>query len=131
MREPISKPVIIVNVVATLLTMAVSALVIADPGFALPASETVTAGVQTYATATAIRSLAIGAVLLWALLTRQREASIALLLATGLLQSGDALLHLHNANPASAAALTLAIIAFASTPRLRQRSTTPPPNRDS
>jgi hypothetical protein len=90
-----------------------------DPGIALPAGETITTGVQTYALATASRSLAIGAILLWALTTRRRDATTALLLVTGLFQTGDAAVHLTNANPAAAAAGVLAIIAFVSFRALR------------
>lgn len=99
--------------------MAVSVLVAIDPGIALPTGETVTAGVQTYALATSIRSLAIGAILLWALAVRRRDAAIALLLVTGLIQIGDAAVHLLNGNPAAVAAGVLAIIAFVSSRALR------------
>jgi hypothetical protein len=117
--EPPWKPVIAVNTATTLLAMTVSVLIAADPGIALPAGETITTGVQTYALATAIRSLAIGAILLWALTTRRRDATTALLLVTGLIQTGDAAVHLTNANPAAAAAGVLAIIAFVSSRALR------------
>ncbi|WP_157248172.1 hypothetical protein [Nonomuraea typhae] len=111
MRNPVF---LTINVLATLLTMVVSVLVIADPGFALPAGAEVTAAVDTFARATSIRSLAIGAVLLVLLARGARSGTLALLWVTGLLQAGDAVVHLLNGHPPAAAGAALAVAAFGS-----------------
>lgn len=103
-----------VNVAATLASIVVSMAAVADPGLALPEGETVTPGVETYARATAVRSIALAMVLLYAIVRRRFPALAALLLVTGLLQAGDAVIHLLNANPMAASAAVLAIIAIAS-----------------
>ncbi|MFI6498203.1 hypothetical protein [Nonomuraea typhae] len=111
MRNPVF---LTVNVLATLLTMAVSVLVIADPGFALPAGAEVTAAVETFARATSIRSMAIGTVLLVLLARGGRSGALALLWVTGLLQAGDAVVHLLNGNPSAVAGAALAAVAVGS-----------------
>lgn len=106
--------VVAVNVAATVMTMVVSVIVIADPAFALPAGAEVTAGVETFARACSLRSLAVGGALL-VLLARCSGPGLAVLLwVTGLIQLGDAFVHGVNGNPAAVAAGTLALVAFVS-----------------
>ncbi|MFC9994322.1 DUF4267 domain-containing protein [Nocardia sp. NPDC127526] len=118
MRNPIF---LTLNIFATVLTMAVSILILIDPAFALPADTEVTTGVTTFARACSIRSLAVGAALLLALARHSRATAITLLYATAVIQAGDATVHLLNANPASAAATTLAALALTSAHWLTRR----------
>ncbi|MFC5831483.1 hypothetical protein [Nonomuraea insulae] len=103
-----------VTVAATLMTLAVSVIVIADPAFALPAASPVTPGVETFARACSIRSLAVGGALLILLARRATAGLIVLLWVTGLFQAGDTLVHALNGNPAAFAAAVLAAVAFGS-----------------
>lgn len=103
-----------VNTAATLASIVVSVAAVADPGLALPEGQTVTPGVETYARATAVRSIALAVVLLYAIVRRRFPARVALLLVTGLLQAGDAVIHLLYASPMAASAAVLASIAIAS-----------------
>ncbi|MFI6290155.1 DUF4267 domain-containing protein [Nonomuraea sp. NPDC050790] len=103
---------VVVNVVATVVTLAVSVLVIADPGLALPAGAEVTPGVDVYARACAARSLAVGGALLVALARGSRGALSALLWVSGLIQVADAGIHAQNGSPAAASAGVLALVAF-------------------
>ncbi|MEU6720343.1 DUF4267 domain-containing protein [Nonomuraea sp. NPDC046802] len=103
-----------VTVAVTLVTLAVSVIVIADPAFALPAGSVVSPAVETFARACSIRSLAVGGALLVLLARRSTAGLIVLLWVTGLFQAGDALVHALNGNLAAFAATVLAVVAFGS-----------------
>ncbi|MEV4891318.1 hypothetical protein AB0K48_18235 [Nonomuraea sp. NPDC055795] len=109
-----SRVFVTLNVLATLVTLAVSVLVIADPGLALPAGAEVTPGVEVFARACAIRSLAVGGALLVSLARGARGALTALLWASGLIQLGDAAIHALNGSLAAVSAGVLATVAFGS-----------------
>lgn len=105
---------VVITVATTLMTLAVSVIVIADPAFALPADSPITPGVETYARACSLRSLAVGSMLLVLLIRRSAPELIVLLWVTGLFQTGDAILHALNGNPMAVAAAALALVAFSS-----------------
>lgn len=123
---------VVVTAATTLLTIAVSALVISDPGFALPAGSPVTPGVAAYALACSVRSLAVAGSVLVLLARRSVPGLIVLLWVTGLFQAGDMLVHTLNGSPAAAAAGVLALVAFGSAGWLtRSRANpVPPPTND-
>ncbi|RBQ17174.1 hypothetical protein DP939_27280 [Spongiactinospora rosea] len=116
-----------VTVATTLLTLAVSGILIADPAFALPAGSAVTPAVETFARACSIRSLAVGGALLVLLARRSTAGLIVLLWVTGLFQAGDALVHALNGVPAAFAATALALVAFGSAGRLTRSRTSQEP----
>ncbi|MFI0417878.1 DUF4267 domain-containing protein [Spongiactinospora sp. 9N601] len=105
---------IAVTVVSTLVTLMVSAILIVDPAFALPAGSAVSPAVETFARACSIRSLAVGGALLVLLARRSAAGLIVLLWVTGLFQTGDALVHALNGHPATFSAAVLALVAFGS-----------------
>ncbi|MFI6394304.1 DUF4267 domain-containing protein [Nonomuraea sp. NPDC050540] len=109
-----SRVFVTLNALATLVTLAVSVLVIAEPGLALPAGTEITPGVDTFARACAVRSLAVGGALLVSLARGARGALTALLWASGLTQLGDAAIHALNGSPAVVSAGVLAAVAFGS-----------------
>jgi hypothetical protein len=103
-----------VNAAAALVTLAFSAVVLVDPGVALPAGVDVTAGAAFYARACALRSIALAVVLL-VVIVRVRTMLVPLLVVAGLTQLADAALHLASGSPAPAAcALVLAAVPFGS-----------------
>lgn len=104
-----------VNGLATVTVMGFSVLLLADPALGLPEGVPVTAGVDSYAQASAIRSLALGAAVLYLLAAQSRSRLAALLVVTGLTQVGDGVVHAINGNPTMViAAATLAAIPFLS-----------------
>jgi hypothetical protein len=102
------------NAAAALVTLAFSAVVLVEPGFGLPAGAEATTGAAIYGRACALRSIALAAVLL-AVIARARTKLVPLLVVTGLVQMGDAVLHLAYGAPALAlCALVLAALPFGS-----------------
>jgi hypothetical protein len=71
-----------VNAAAALVTLAFSAVVLVDPGVALPAGVDVTAGAGFYARACALRSIALAVVLL-VVIVRVRTILVPLLVVAG------------------------------------------------
>jgi hypothetical protein len=103
-----------VNAVAALATLAFSAVVLVEPGVALPAGVDVTAGAAFYARACALRSIALAVVLL-VVVVCARTMLVPLFVVAGLTQLADAVLHLAYGSPAQAAcALVLAAVPFGS-----------------
>jgi hypothetical protein len=103
-----------VNAAAALVTLAFSAVVLAEPGVGLPAGVDVTAGAAFYARACALRSIALAVVLL-VVVVRVRTMLVPLLVVAGLTQLADATLHLVCGSPALAAcASVLAVVPFGS-----------------
>jgi hypothetical protein len=108
----IRRAVLVANAVAALVTIAFSSAVLADPGIGLPVGVEVTPGAALYAQATALRSLALAAVLA-VVLAMARTQLVPLLVVAGLTQSGDAVLHLaYGAPGAAVCALVLAAVPF-------------------
>jgi hypothetical protein len=97
----IRRAVLASNAVAALVTLAFSIAVLVEPGVGLPAGVDVTAGAALYGRATALRSIALAAVLLVAL-ARARTQIVPLLVVAGLTQLADAVLHLTHGAPAPA-----------------------------
>jgi hypothetical protein len=94
------RAVLVANAVAALVTPAFSVAVPADPAIGLPAGVDVTPGAALYGHATALRSIALAAVLL--VLARARTQLVPLLVVAGLTQLADAVLHLAYGAPAPA-----------------------------
>jgi hypothetical protein len=110
----IRRAVLAANAVAALVTIAFSVAVLTDPGIGLPAGVEVTPGAALYAQATALRSVALAAVLM-VVLAVPRTQLAPLLVVAGLTQLGDAVLHLAYGAPAAAGcALVLAAVPLGS-----------------
>lgn len=108
--------VLAVNAVAALVTLAFSVVVLVEPGVGLPAGVDVTAGAALYGRATALRSIALAAVLL-VVLARARAQLVPLLVVAGLTQLADAALHLaYGALLPALCALVLAAVPLGSLP---------------
>lgn len=105
-----------VNGVATATVMVFSVLLLVDPAVGLPEGVSVTAGVESYAQASAVRSLTLATVVLYLLAIRSRARLAVLLVVTGLTQTGDGIIHAVSGNPTMViGAAALAIIPFVST----------------